>query len=741
MIITKEFTTTPSGTQKSISDATLADTTTSVDLINDQDNDASFFRSLEEQGIKLNKPQIDAVRHFDGPALVLAGAGSGKTRVLTSRAGYLITIKKVSPKQIMLVTFTKKASEEMKQRISQLSGLNAQMVNSITIGTFHSIFFRLLRSKGFNQQVLSNEKRKQLAIKLILKEKQLHEAYEPETLLAILSSFKNKLKTVSDMPSKTAIEKEIKDILNHYEDWKKQNNYIDFDDMLTECYHLLINDQQLLQSMQKRFQYILCDEWQDTNPVQFELIKLIAKPHNNLFVVGDDDQTIYSFNGADSSIILNYESLYPTANCLTLDINYRSTASILGLANEVIQLNTQRHKKTLKATKTSVESPLYSRPTTTDDEAVAILKKITDDVQSGRRDYSDFAILHRTNSSSRAIFDQLVVQGIPFISFTKGETFYEQPLVKPVIDYLRLSIQPDNLKALPSILPTLFLNREKAMYHIEAEQLINPRRNPLKHLTSLRGLQPFQKKQVEERISIIKTLKEIKPTQAIKMIRRFYDNYLDANERKNVTLHREIIIETLSEIEAASSKYTTVAEFIEFVDNVIDKNKEMETIRRTQDPNAVSLMTIHRTKGLEYPVIFLIGASEGILPHSSAIEASDRKDLISDQKGKHKIDAAIEEERRLAYVAITRAEQELYISSPSYYRGEQVEVSRFLTDPFMPKAEQTNNNTSKSQELVWDCTSTTCKCWMRITTQEETVQNTRECPMCKGVMKHAVRNL
>ncbi|MCT2537710.1 UvrD-helicase domain-containing protein [Aquibacillus koreensis] len=745
MIKVQNFSNTPEGTKlKDIPNARLADHKTSVELVADVEEDASYFRALEADNIKLNKPQIEAVRHVDGPALVLAGAGSGKTRVLTTRTGYLISRKNINPKSIMLVTFTKKAADEMKSRMHQLPGLSMHMINQITIGTFHSIFFRLLRSKGYAQQVLSSEKRKQLAIKLILKEKKLQDTYEPETLLALLSSHKTNILSVNDLPASSTVEKEIKEILIRYEQWKEQNHYIDFDDMLMESLQLLRQDNKLLVAMQRRFNYILCDEWQDTNPIQFELIKLIAKPNNNLFVVGDDDQTIYSFNGADRSIILNFENLYPNAKKMTLDINYRSTTSILGLGNEVIKYNQHRHPKTLQSTKSSDLNPLYLRPNTTDEEAEAIIMKIKEDIQSGKRDYRDFVILHRTNSSSRAIFDQLVLQGIPFLSYSKGETFYEQPIVQPIIDYLRLSLEPNNLDAISSILPSCFLNRDKAMYHLEAEQVINPDSNPLKHLRSLRGLKPFQTKQIEERVALIKTLKDIKPIQAIKLIRKFYDNYLETNERKNVTLHKEILLETLSEVEASAQKYDKVVDFITFVDDVIGKNKEMETIRRTPNANAVSLMTIHRSKGLEFPVVFLSGATEGILPHSSALEASDRKDLISEKKGAQKIQAALEEERRLAYVAITRAEQELYISSPAYYRGEKVAISRFITDPFTPEAEQQKDQTKAkgtAEVLVWDCTSPTCKCWMRITTAQEADQEQRECPMCKEEMVQATKNV
>ncbi|WP_138417561.1 UvrD-helicase domain-containing protein [Aquibacillus sediminis] len=740
MTKTNEFHILPHGAKhNNVKSANFADQNTTVDLVMDHEEDAFFFRSLEQNGIKLNQPQLEAVRHFAGAALVLAGAGSGKTRVLISRTGYLISVKKVHPKKIMLVTFTRKASEEMKQRISQLPGLSFTVAQTITIGTFHSIFLRLLRSRGYHQQILSNEKRKQVAIKIILKDKGLQDSYEPETLLAILSDYKNNIQSIDDIPSKSTVDKEIKSILQAYERWKQEHGLLDFDDILLETYHLLLRDPKLLKAMQTRFDYILCDEWQDTNPIQFALIQLIAKPTNNLFVVGDDDQTIYSFNGADRSIILNFESHYPSTKVITLDINYRSTASIIGLANQVIDYNKDRNKKQLLATKTSEHPPYYLRPSNTDEEAKQIIKKITEEVEQGHRSYNDFAILHRTNSSSRAIFDLLVLEGIPFLSFTKGETFYEQALVKPVIDYMRIALNPVDMAAYPSILPTMYINRDFGFKHIETNQLLEPKQQPLEHLLTMTHLKPFQKKQIEERLKIIKQIKAMKPIQAVKKIRSFYDEYLEANETKNLTMHKEMILETLSEMEASANKFDTITDFINFIDQVIEKNKEMETIRRTPDANAISLMTIHRAKGLEYPVIFLAGASEGILPHSSAIEASDKKDLISINKGSKKVEAAIEEERRLMYVAITRAVEELYISSPSYYRGEPAEESRFILDPFTPADQQKKQ--PKHGVWVWECSKDTCICWMRMESKDEINQETRECPMCKADMVKTKREI
>lgn len=743
----------PQGTSKiELTAADVASNESSVGIVSDKESDAFYFRSLEAVGIYLNKPQIEAVRHYQGPALVLAGAGSGKTRVLTSRAGYLIAFHHVNPKNILLVTFTKKASEEMKERIAMLPGLSKQMVYGITTGTFHSIFYRLLKSQGYNQHVLSSDKQKQIAVKMILKRRQLQDSYEPETLLAILSSYKNNMKTVQEMPSNQPVEKEIKDVLSEYEAWKNQKNYLDFDDMLLETYRLLQREGRLLSSMQQRFQYILCDEWQDTNPIQYELIKMIAKPNNHLFVVGDDDQCIFSFNGADSSIILNFAEVFPETNKITLDINYRSTADIVALGNQVIKYNNMRHVKTLKVRKAAEVKPAYFRPDTTEDEARILIDKIIADVESGKRTYGDFAILHRTVTSSRAIFDEMVLKEIPFVTFTRGETFYEHGIVKPVLNYLRLSIDPQNLRAIESILPSLYLNREKTMEYIETQEMIYPAKKLIDHLLHLPYLKDFQKKQIIERIKIMGKLHQMTPREAIKTIRGFYDKYLEANDRKTMTTDKEMIKETLAELSSSAKKFDTLREYINFIDEIIHKNDEMSKQRNKPDADVISLMTIHRSKGLEYPVIFVIGASETILPHSSALEADQRKDLLIPGDGKNKIACAIEEERRLAYVAITRAEVELLISSPSMYRGKQVGVSRFLIQAYgetKEKASHSKTNIGKpikgktSSErnsvfidaLVWDCTNSTCDGWKKTTSEDEnTKEEQKVCPLCKCEM-------
>jgi DNA helicase II / ATP-dependent DNA helicase PcrA len=756
-----------SASKKVIVKAEIADTKTTRELVSEDERDAYYFRSLEGMGIKLNEPQLHAVRHYKGPALVLAGAGSGKTRVLASRAGYLISIHHVEPKHILLLTFTKKAAEEMNERISALPGLSKRLVPEITSGTYHSIFLKILKSQGDNRKILSSDKHKHTYLQIIMKEMGVGDEYEPESLIAILSHYKNNMISAEAILAQTSIEKEVKEILQKYEAKKKENGFMDFDDILLDSYLLLKKNSGLLTMIQSRFQFVLCDEWQDTNPIQYELIKMISLPQNNLFVVGDDDQTIFEFTGADSSIILNFPKEYLNTKTYHLNINYRSTTSIVGLANKIISFNKNRYKKTLQATKESEYHPFFTRPKTSDEEAEMIVKNIANDVKQGNRNYRDYSILFRTSSYSRAVFEQLVLQDIPFVTFGNSTTFYEQSIVKPVIDHLRLAVDGNNLDAVNGVLPTLYLNREKTIEFIQRRDISNSANNLLIHAVEIPYLKEFQKNQIFARIRLLKEIKTKKPLEAIKAVRKEYEKYLNTSERKNITVHKEMINETLAEIESSAARFVSIAEFLAFIEVLIEKNKRMEELRKDPKADVVKLMSIHKSKGLEFPVVYLIGASETILPHKSALEADGRKDLILTKQAANKIDLAIEGERRLAYVAITRAEEEVYISSPSEYKGQEVEISRYIMEVFSePKAVNkglerkldsqqiikrrninrenmppTNSRRVVESTLGWECMTISCKAWKRMGSYEELQLERIHCIVCGGEMEKAVKEI
>lgn len=681
------------GERQDIPFAKLASFENSRDLIRDDAPDAAFFRGLESQGLLLNRAQIQAVRHTQGPLLTLAGAGSGKTSVLVSRTGYLIAAKDVDPSSILLVTFSSKAAAEMKERIMALPGLRSSETAKVTARTFHSFFLYLLRTRGYKQEILSNARHQQFIMKRILREMGLQDSYEAETLLSLWSAHRMSMTGLDELPVKTPAEVEQRQIFARYEAWKEEHGQMDFDDILVLSYRLLSHDSGLLASLQRRYRYVMVDEFQDTGLLPYELLKKIVAPHRNLMVVGDDDQTIYGFNGARNEFILEFDQTFPGAKVVTLDINYRSLSSIVGLGNEIIRVNERRRPKQLRSTRKSSSVPLYLRPGDPDQEAELLLTHITEQVREHGKQYRDHAILYRTANNSRAIFEQLVMREIPFIHYENGDLFYEQWIVKPLMDHLRLSLDRRNFTAMEGMLHTLYINRDKGMAFIRQQDAPRPKKGPLSHLLSFPGLKDFQIENIRERSKLIKSLKAMEPLQAVQEMRRqFYDKFLEADERQEITLHKEFIQEGLDELEASAKRFGDIAEFVGFVDRLIIIHKEMAAMKRDEHADAVRLMTIHKSKGLEFPSVCLIGASEGILPHTSALDAERRDDQrpLSDKEDKA-LDS-LEEERRLAYVAITRARDELVISSPGFYRGRKAEVSRFFRDVFLTDEQSKQGN-------------------------------------------------
>lgn len=843
---------------------------TSFDIVSNDAEDAIFFRSLEQQGIYLNTSQIQAVRHGDGPLLTIAGAGSGKTSVLVSRTGYLITMRQVAPRNILLVTFTSRAAAEMKDRIARLPGISRRAAQEVQARTFHAFFLMILKHHGYTQRLLSEARIQQIMMKRILRELNLQASYEPETVLDLLSSYKMKCISLAELPEKTFEERDLKTAMQRYEAWKKDTHQMDFDDVLVFAHELLTHNKSLLASLQRRFQYVMADEFQDTNYLQYVLLRLIVAGNRNLMVVGDDDQTIYTFNGADHTFILNFQQEYPNARTITLDINYRSNAHIVGLGNAIIEHNVERKIKTLKihdVNHSTAEAPndgqpkgkpLYIRPSGTDEEAESVAMHIMEQVTAGRWNYRDIAILHRTASSSRAMFEQLVLRDMPFVQYGAGSLFYEQWLVKPVIDHLRLAMNPRNKEAAEHVVAALYIHREHGTAFMLQEDQKHPKKYPLIHLQNFPGLKSFQKDSIKERIRLIKSLKAMKPVYAIQEIRRqFYEKYIEVHDAHRWTDHKETLAETLDELESAAKRFDTVEAFLGFIDEMAAKHAEMQELMHNRDADAITLMTIHRSKGLEYPCVYVIGASEGILPHSSALQVESDEDSklgrdsrmrarlakneqnsrltlgnrghagdngkLHGQAGRNdgslhadgragggagghadgrargnvnggagghasggaalaagagaaQVNAALEEERRLAYVAVTRAREELYISSPAHYRGKKADVSRFFAAAFgaddATRRRQTPSTRATQSRVegappahstrvlagggraaakpaaalrsvrAWLCTDASCPAWMRISPSEAAdAAASKACPLCGKAMARGERDV
>ncbi|MGN7457754.1 ATP-dependent helicase [Paenibacillus pasadenensis] len=668
--------------------AALASGENSRRLVPDDDADSDYFRALESRGLFLNGPQIEAVRHGAGPLLTLAGAGSGKTSVLAARTGYLIAERGADPRSILLVTFSVKAAQEMKDRISALPGIAPAAAKAVTARTFHSFFLQLLRSQGYRQEILGGGPLAVIVLKGMLRELGIADRLEPETALAALSEAKLSLRSLGELPEASQAERDLKRLLLRFEEWKEREGRMDFDDILLWSHRLLTERPALLRTLQERFRLIMIDEFQDTSRLQYELIRLLAGKRANLMAVGDDDQTIYGFSGARSEYILGFRDAFPGARVVTLDTNYRSSASIVGLGNDIIRHNKTRYAKTLKAVRTSRQVPLYIRPFTTDQEAAAVAAHIRERVDEGARGWGDFAILYRTASNSRAMFEQLVLSDIPFHLQDSGELFYDQSAVRPLVDYLRLSVKRRDFAAMEGVLPSMYVGRAKGIAHIRAKK------GPLIHLLTLDGLKDFQRDSIQARITFIKGLKALKPADAIRRMRKdFYDAWLDAEAAGAGgadTVYKETLREALDELEASAGRFADVPSFLAFVKRIGERHAEMRALPPEAARDAVKLMTIHKSKGLEFPAVVLIGASEGILPHSLALEADKLSDYgngaaaAGDPASLR--EAALEEERRLAYVAVTRARDELLVSSPSLWRGRKTDVSRFLLDAFRTAA-------------------------------------------------------
>ncbi|OAB36821.1 DNA helicase UvrD [Paenibacillus macquariensis subsp. defensor] len=662
-----------------------APTTTSKDLVHSSIDDSFYFRALEKEGIHLNGPQIEAVRHGQGPLLTLAGAGCGKTTVLAARTGYLIAVRGVPASQILLVTFTSKAASEIKERISRIPSIKASAVRAVQARTFHSFGLALLRQSGHHEQILSDFTTRHTIMKILLRRLKAGETYQPETLLAALSSWKMSGEWPVDLPSNTEEEKKIKNILLAYEEWKQGRNQWDFDDILLHT-SALLNDPQQLTKLQSRFAYMMVDEFQDTNSVQYDMVQKLSAGHRNLMVVGDDDQTIYSFNGARQESILDFDKVYPDATIIALPINYRSDSRILGLGTALITHNEFRRPKQLVAAGSVGLPPHYASPANVEEEAAFVADHLEEQVRLEKVIYSDIAILHRTAGSSRAMLEQLLLRRIPFVQYGNNTVFYDQTLIKTLMDHLRLSLNPRCKEAFQSTLGPLYIPREDGMSYLDEQEKRQPKKYPLIHLTRWDRLKPFQQDAVKERIRLIKKLTTLKPIYAIQEMRRlFYDKYLEAGDPLLHTQYKETMIDSLDELESAAAQFGTVEQLIAHADELTLRHQQMEAMRDGDAGDAVQLLTIHRAKGMEFRHVYWIGASEGILPHSTAL-----KDQVTQEMkvtNPHKPEstlakAALEEERRLAYVAVTRAKERLYITSPLQHHGKAAEPSRFLKEAF-----------------------------------------------------------
>lgn len=631
----------------------------------------------------LNDKQKEAVFYSDGPLLILAGAGSGKTRVLTHRVAYLIHEKNVNPYNIMAITFTNKAAREMRDRINRLIGHGAE---AVWVSTFHSACVRILRRYidriGYNNNfTIYDSDDQKTAIKAACKKLQVDTKFIKErAIMSAISMAKNNMITPEEYRNSAddIRTKMISKVYEEYQSRLKKNNALDFDDLLLKTIELFKSDKEVLMAYQDRLQYIMVDEYQDTNRVQFEFIKLLADKYKNICVVGDDDQSIYKFRGADISNILNFEQIFTGTKVIKLEQNYRSTKNVLEAANQVIAHNYSRKQKTLWTEREAGDLVEFRQLENEYHEAEFIVNSIKDLIDENRYDYKDIACLYRTNAQSRVIEEALLKENIPY-KIIGGQNFYQRKEIKDLIAYLKTISNGDDDLAVRRIINVP--KRGIGAATIEKVQKYADDNN-------MSFYQALEDKKC--RISL-GSRAEGKVNSFVYFIQRMkaeleYDSISDLMENilSETGYEAELKMEDTDE---ANARLENISEFFNKIVDYEDKCKQvgkennldefLEEIALVADidnldenENYVVLMTVHSAKGLEFPKVFLCGMEDGLFP--------SKMTLLSDDKSE------IEEERRLCYVAITRAMDSITMTSAKrrMMRGDLyiMKVSRFITE-------------------------------------------------------------
>lgn len=623
--------------------------------------------------MNLNNEQQKAVNHIDGPMLVLAGAGSGKTKVLTNRIANLIE-HGISPYEILAITFTNKAANEMKERVYNLIGDDAKRIQ---ISTFHSFGLKMIKENcellGFNKNFTILDSDDTLTVvKKIIKEYNMDpKFYNAKTIRNKISSAKNELITPSKF-SKIEFDKSIVAVYERYERMLKNNNSMDFDDLLLLPIKLL-EDKETLERYQERFKYILIDEYQDTNEAQYIFSKKLASKYHNIFVVGDNDQAIYAFRGANYKNILNFEKDYPECITILLEENYRSTKNILNAANSVISHNKERKDKNLWSNKEEGNKITYVKTDNEKEESSYVSKKIKELVSEGTN-YEDIAILYRTNAQSRAIEEEMLKSNIPY-RVIGSFYFYNRKEIKDLLCYLRLINNPqDDVSLLRAI------NTPKR--GIGTKTIEN-----LTEIANEKNISIFDAIEAGKEIKFKELIIELQTKQERLSLTELVDLVLDKSGLKQElvnekTLDADIRLENLEEFKTITKNYEeeygiiSLSDFLEEVTLVSDMSEHQD------EKNKVSLMTIHSVKGLEYDNVFVLGLEEEIFPHYNSIREGTN--------------SAIEEERRLCYVAITRARKNLWLLNAKrrmLFGQTQVNLPSRFIEEIDPKYIEIENET------------------------------------------------
>ena len=607
---------------------------------------------VRKQEMAFSKAQTQAIMHKDGPMMVLAGPGSGKTTVITHRVQYLTKEYGIDPGDILVITFTRAAAEEMRERYEALTGGGSR----VTFGTFHSIFFRILKlAYRYTADNIVREDQQMQFVRELAQAGGLEPEDENEfaaSILSEISSVKGERIALEHYYSKNCPDTVFRQLYAGYEEKMRRAGLIDFDDMMVLCLELFTERKDILSAWQRRYRYILIDEFQDINRLQYEIVRMLAKPEDNLFIVGDDDQSIYRFRGAKPEIMLGFERDYPGAGRILLDVNYRSTEEIVAPALRLIGENQKRFSKAIHTTGRhgkNVITKLWQDP---GEENLAIAREIQLYLQSGVRP-GDIAVLYRTNAGPRFLMEKLMEYNLPFRTRDTVPNLYEHWISRNILTYIRIAM---GSRVREDILQVI--NRPKR--YISRDAMPD-------ETVSFEKMKAFyaEKDWIAERIESLegdlRAIARMSPLAAVNYIRQGmgYDEYLIeyAAFRR---MRPEELLETADELKESAAGFKTFDEWFAHIEAYKEELLRQAAQRRTET-DAITLATMHSAKGLEFPIVYILDANEGITPHSRAM-----------------LDEDMEEERRLFYVAMTRAKTRLHVYAVRERYHKKAEVSRFV---------------------------------------------------------------
>ena len=613
--------------------------------------------------MKLNRGQDEAIKHGNGPCMVLAPPGSGKTLIVTERTRYLIEESGVRPDQILVITFTRYAAREMKERFERLT---AGKNYPVTFGTFHSIFYGILKcAYGIGANNLMSEKESSVLLQEVLDQTDIESTPEVEDeeelvreLLREVGMVKNGLCHLKDFHSKYLTQDEFAEVFRSYEHQKKELKKFDFDDMLVQCYALFRKKPEILQGWQKRFQYILIDEFQDINRVQYEVIRMLAAPRYNLFVVGDDDQSIYGFRGAKPELMLYMKQEFPSLRTISLTVNYRSTEFITGAAARVILHNDTRFYKRIQSFRGRGQNVHVQEVLDEQEEAQYVTEEIQKKLDQGIKP-GEIAVLFRAAVQARMISEILSEHRIPFEMRDYVTNFYRHFIVKDMMAYLQLAAGKRDR--------SLFLTICNRPLRYLARNSMENRQVNFEDLRKFYCDKDWMLDIIDQFDVDVRMMKNMAPYAAIQYIRKKigYDDFLKEYAEKHQISWKQLM-DVMAELEERSKNFKSYDEWEIHIAKYTQELEEQQAKARKikgERENKVQLMTIHSAKGLEFEDVFVIHANEGEIPHQKA----EKKDEI-------------EEERRLFYVALTRAKNNLCISYITQKNGNSIKPSRFVEE-------------------------------------------------------------